>query len=196
MFERERLEPMSIEYFLAWDSHDDFKYELIAGLPVLKHREPQSLGRATTEHQLLVTAMLRLLFPRVPASCRILTDMLVRAPRANAYYLPDITVTCDERDLAVSGMGFYEHPLLVIEVLSASTAQYDLTDKLDAYVALGAEYLVVDSNRRYLRVARAMRDDRNDLGSFNQIVVDGALMLHSIDLTIDVGLLYGGILPD
>jgi len=80
MFERERHEPMSVEQFLEWDSRDEFKYEFIAGRPVLKHRDPQSLGRATTEHQLLVSALLRLLFAAVPARCRVLTDMLVRAP--------------------------------------------------------------------------------------------------------------------
>jgi len=57
-------------------------------------------------------------------------------------------MTCDDRDLTVSGMAFYERPSLVVEVLSTTTAQYDLTDELDAYVALGAEYLVIDSNRR------------------------------------------------
>lgn len=195
MFERARGEPMTIDEFVAWDPRDGLKYELIDGFPVLKHRDPHALGFATTEHQLLVGAVFAILYERAPKHCRVLTDMLVRAPRAKGYFLPDVAVTCDRRDLAVRGMGIYEHPALVVEVLSASTAPYDLTDKLDAYVALGAEYLVVDSLRRHVRVARPMDDDRDGPGSFAHAATSGIVRLRSFDLAIDVDALYEGVLP-
>ena len=77
---------------------------------------------------------------------------------ADAYFYPDVMVTCDERDrraeLAI------EHPCLVVEVLSDSTAAYDRGAKFAAYRKLEslAEYLVVDIDARRLELYRRAAD--------------------------------------
>ena len=73
---------------------------------------------------------------------------------ADAYLYPDVMVTCDERDrraeLAI------EHPRLVVEVLSDSTAAYDRGIKFAAYRKLAdlREYLLVDVDQRRLELYR------------------------------------------
>ena len=100
---------------------------------------------------------------------------------ADAYLYPDVMVTCDERDrraeLAI------EHPRLVVEVLSDSTAAYDRGIKFAAYRKLAdlREYLLVDVDQRRLELCRRAAGHWILLESER----DGpALRLESVDMTL------------
>jgi Uma2 family endonuclease len=65
---------------------------------------------------------------------------------ANKYFVyPDVFVSCDEADLAASLV--MRSPVLIAEVLSKGTANYDRTTKRDHYLKLPSlqYYLLVDS---------------------------------------------------
>lgn len=73
---------------------------------------------------------------------------------------PDIVFVSHERAGIVTRRGLNGAPDLVAEVLSPSTAYYDLTVKRDAYQAHGiGEYWIVDPERRSVTVL-ARRDGR------------------------------------
>ena len=88
--------------------------------------------------------------------CRTyIADMKVRVEAADAYYYPDVFVTCDSEDRE-SDL-FKSYPTLVVEVLSDSTAAFDrgrkfshyrLLDSLREYVLIDPELLTVDVFRR------------------------------------------------
>lgn len=88
--------------------------------------------------------------------CRIyISDMKLQIDAANAYFYPDVFVTCDPRDRAEDTCKRF--PILVIEVLSDSTAGYDRGDKfaiyrkgegLWEYVIIDPDSLTVDCFRR------------------------------------------------
>jgi Uma2 family endonuclease len=81
--------------------------------------------------------------------CRtFITDMKLRVEAADAFYYPDVMVTCsaaDAGDLLVK-----RQPVLLVEVLSPSTAAHDRGEKFAAYRKLPSlrEYLLIDTDTR------------------------------------------------
>lgn len=71
------------------------------------------------------------------------SDQQVYIPAYNRCAYPDCTVVCGEEEL--SGNTMLLNPLLIIEVLSESTKQYDSTDKFEAYRSIPSfkEYVLV-----------------------------------------------------
>lgn len=76
------------------------------------------------------------------------TDMKVRLPALNLFYYPDLTVTCDDRDL-FSHEDFILHPKLIVEVLSDSTEAFDRGDKFADYKSnqVLEEYILIHQNQ-------------------------------------------------
>lgn len=82
-------------------------------------------------------------------SCLVLnSDIKVRLEEANCYYYPDVAVTCDERDTN-STEDFILYPILVIEVLSPSTAAFDRGEKFADYQTSPAlrEYVLINQSQ-------------------------------------------------
>lgn len=77
--------------------------------------------------------------------CKVYTVSVGLSISENTYYLPDVMLTCDERDHADRNMK--RHPGLVIEVLSPESVKRDRDKKLLAY-------LKIPSLRYYLLVAQ------------------------------------------
>jgi Uma2 family endonuclease len=84
---------------------------------------------------------------------QMVSDIKVRLEEADCYYYPDVVVTCDPQD--VLGVEDYVHsPKLVIEVLSKSTAKFDLGEKFTDYQTCPRleEYVLVSQTERSLEV--------------------------------------------
>ena len=89
---------------------------------------------AKKPHIVIASNLIIMLGNRLSDSpCLVLTsDIKVRLEEANCYYYPDIAITCDERDTN-STEDFILYPILVIEVLSPSTAAFDRGEKFADY---------------------------------------------------------------
>ncbi|MGB3238579.1 MAG: Uma2 family endonuclease [Geitlerinemataceae cyanobacterium] len=86
--------------------------------------------------------------------CLVLTsDIKVRIEEVNCYYYPDVAVTCDPRDTNSTEDSIL-HPLLIIEVLSPSTAAFDRGEKFADYQTLLSlqEYVLIHQSQ--IRVDR------------------------------------------
>ena len=73
---------------------------------------------------------------------------------ADAFFYPDIVVTCDARDRLTPN--YVSHPLLVVEVLSDSTAAFDRGAKFAAYRKLESlkDFVLIDVARQRVEVFR------------------------------------------
>jgi Uma2 family endonuclease len=94
-------------------------------------------------------------------SCRAyMADMAVESAQTNAVLYPDVVVSCHPDDLKAERV--LQHPKVVIEVLSESTAAYDRGKKFAAYRTLPdlQEYVLIDPDRRSLEIYR--RAEGND----------------------------------
>jgi Uma2 family endonuclease len=78
------------------------------------------------------------------------SNQAVKLAGNKEYVFPDLTVVCGKPEYVIRrGIGCLLNPILVVEVLSKSTAGFDESDKLLAYTALPTvrEYLIVHSER-------------------------------------------------
>jgi Uma2 family endonuclease len=94
------------------------------------------------------------------SGCRIFTTTIKTHIEAqNAFYYPDLVITCDPRDRQFQSQ-YINHPRLIIEVLSPSTARFDRTEKFADYRTIPSltEYVLVSTDRQQLDIFQ--RDDR------------------------------------
>lgn len=113
------------------------------------------------------------------------SDLAVRVDSLNEFY-PDIVVDCgNARDEAAE-------PILVVEVLSASTEKNDRGRKWAAYRR-------VPSLRHYMLVAQDQLMvelyTRNDVGWTLHVLetADATVMIDSLDVSLSVGEIYEGV---
>ena len=103
------------------------------------------------------------------------TDMKVRIQSRSSYYYPDIMVSCEPFE---PQRVFKDHPVLLIEILSPSTKQVDLREKLVAYQAISSlkEYVIIYQDRQQIEVHSRSNDGNWE---FNVLTKDQDLVLHS-----------------
>lgn len=134
---------MTAADFLAWDQRQTVRHEFVAG-------EVFAMAGAGEAHVTACGNVYRALRQHLHGTpCRtFITDMKLHAQAHDAFFYPDVFVTCsagDARDPLVK-----REPTLIVEVLSPATAAYDRGDKFAAYRSLSSlrEYLLVDPSSR------------------------------------------------
>jgi Uma2 family endonuclease len=187
---------VAYEEYLRLEEELPGRYEYHAGLMYPRFYPPGShwaMAGGTASHaQLsvsLLTALRNHLGNRGP--CRVYpSDMKLRA--ATSDYFPDAYVACGETRPSQRRL---EDAILVCEVRSQSTAEFDRGDKFETYKHLPSlrEYLIVDNRRPQATLFRRAED-----GAWTQFVfsADAAIPLHSIDLALAIEQVYDGVILD
>jgi len=133
---------MTAEEYLAWEEQQETKHEFYQGMAYDVY--PMTGARdAHVSVTLNVAALFKSHLRGSP--CRTyIADMKLQAEELDAYFYPDVFVTCDPRDKASEYHKAF--PSLIVEVLSPSTAGFDRGDKFAAYrkIASLREYVVID----------------------------------------------------
>jgi len=134
---------MSTRDFLDWDATQTQRHEFVGGEVFAM----AGAGEAHVTAALNVAMALRQHLAGTP--CRtFITDMKLRVDAADAFFYPDVMVTCSAADAADPMVK--REPVLLVEVLSPATAAYDRGDKFAAYRKLPSlrELLLVDTDSR------------------------------------------------
>jgi Uma2 family endonuclease len=138
----EQLRFSAVDY-LAWEAEQSQRHEFADG-------EIFAMAGANEAH---VTAagdiFVRLRQHLAGTPCRsFITDMKLHVEAANAFYYPDVMVTCSAIDAADPLIK--REPVLLVEVLSKSTESIDRIKKFQDYRRLPSlrEYLMVDLETR------------------------------------------------
>ena len=121
------------------------------------------------------------------SGCRTFVEgMKLRVQESNSFYYPDVVVTCDDRDRP-NNEQYINHPSLIIEVLSPSTARFDRTEKFADYRTIPSlsEYVLVSTDHQQLE--QFQRDDR---GQWHKLEFDDSLQLASVDCAIAIDEIY------
>lgn len=76
-------------------------------------------------------------------------DMRLRIRQSDLYFYPDVVVGCDEPIFEDDFLDSILNPVIIIEVLSPSTEEYDRGEKFEYYKQLPSlkEYLLVAQNK-------------------------------------------------
>ena len=133
--------------YLTWD--DDIRYELINGVPYMMsapNRRHQQISRDLLVQFAIFLKGKSCEVYQAPFDVRLDTDT-----SDDTVVQPDLVIVCDHSKL--DDAGCKGAPDMVVEILSPSTAQYDLTRKFTLYLKTGIrEYWVIDPERKCLAV--------------------------------------------
>lgn len=174
----------SLDDYMAWEAQQTERHEYLNG-------EVFAMTGAKDAHNTIalnIATHLRSALRGTP--CRaFIADMKLRLDQADAVFYPDLLVTCDPRDRSPEADTAKHHPILLVEVLSESTAAYDRGLKFEQYRRIEGlqEYLLVEQDRRHVDIFR-----KDDLGRWvlESCGPEGQFTLSSLGLALTMDLVY------
>ena len=105
-------------------------------------------------------------------------------------FQPDIVVLLKEGKAKVEEKGIFGPPDVVVEILSPSTAYYDLIVKKEVYERAGVkEYWILDPNRKTFEI---YKNTEEGLKLSSQAREKGKVLSEILDLEIDLKDIYEG----
>ena len=135
------------EEYLTIEREAEFKSEYFDG-------EMFAMTGASRKHNLISLNVAANLHNRLKnSSCEVYTnDMRVKVSLTGLYTYPDIVIVCDTPEFEDSELDTLINPLVIIEVLSPSTENYDRGRKFQNYRTIPslAEYIMISQNRYYI----------------------------------------------
>ena len=112
-----------------------------------------AMSGGSPNHAFLSNTIGALLRSQVPPGCRVFSsDLRVYIAAAKTYTYPDCSVVCGDLQLSSDEKDNVLNPVLIVEVLSPSTENYDRGKKfeLDRTIESLREYLIVHQDRSYV----------------------------------------------
>lgn len=176
----------TLEEYIELDKNSEEKYELFDG-------EVFAMAGGSSSHSRLSMNIGSLFNQKLKGRNyeAFNSDMRVKVPAALPYRYPDVSVVCGEPVFEeLNGQEMLVNPVLIVEVLSPSTAAYDLKDKFSAYQSIDSfrEYLIVSQDR-----PQVIQHIRQSKGRWLRIEVEGLdreVMLESVNLTLPLSEIY------
>jgi Uma2 family endonuclease len=155
-----------------------------------------SVGGFTVAHALISANVFSLINRYLEGKeCKALTNQVkIHASKVNSYVYPDVTIFCEQMEFHDEKRGIVLNPSIVFEVLSKTSEDYDMGQKLMIYQSAPSvkEYFMIDSRMKWVRIAR--REGAN-LWSFETLTeADSELYIRTLDLRISLNELYCNVL--
>jgi len=119
------------------------------------------------------------------------SDMRLKVPAAFPYRYPDASVVCGEPAFEETrGQQMLVNPILIVEVLSPSTAAYDLGEKFTAYQSIETfrEFVLISQERPH--VIHHVYQAKNKWLRSEIEGLDSELTLESINVTLTLREIY------
>jgi len=123
--------------------------------------------------------------------CRVGTnDLRLRVLPSGLYTYPDVMVVCGEPQVADNQKDTVLNPVVIIEVLSDSTRDYDRGRKFQFYRSLPSlrEYLTVEQDAPHIEHWTRQEENRGLLSEFNDL--SQSIQLASIDCVLPLSEVY------
>jgi len=174
--------------YLALEEQSSVRHEFLDG-------EIYAMAGGSPDHAALAAALIRILGGQLPPGCRAFTsDLRLRIAATGLTTYPDATVICGRTQRSPDDPLAVTNPVLLVEVTSPSTEEYDRGEKLRHYTSLPSvrEVLIVSHRAPELTLHR-----REDPGW--TVVTSGPggrLQLASVPARVDVDEVYREGLED
>ena len=144
--------------YLAMEEVADYKSEYFNG-------EIFAMSGGTPDHSSVAVNLLPQLEPpsRAAKPCRVFnSDMRLHIESNSLYTYPDVMVICGKIELVKRRNDTVTNPVLIVEVLSESTRDYDRGMKFNLYKQVPSlqEYVVVESENPRVECYRRGADDQ------------------------------------
>ncbi len=178
-FNKEQISISEGDY-LRGEHHAEFKYEYVDG-------QVYAMVCASANHNHLslnVASQIRNHLKEY-SSCNVFhSDFKVKA--GTRFFYPDVVVRCDNED------DYYtEKPILIVEILSSTTAKYDRTFKLLTYKRIPSlvEYVMIEQGKCFVEVYKLA----NGVWDYTAYVLGDNVQFKSIGLTLSVETIYANV---
>jgi len=179
-------EPVSLEEYQSLERGREDRFEYIDGWVI------SMAAAATWPHSVIASNVDRILGNQLlDTECRTASrDVKVALPSVDTHAFPDVVVVCGDPEFAPGEEDLLRTPILVVEVLSPSTMDYDRGEKFARYRQLDAlqEYLLIAQDRPH-----AEHYARQDDGSWRFTETDGLdaeIDLPSLDAALPLSEIY------
>jgi Uma2 family endonuclease len=181
------LMPLSVEEYLALEEKSEVRHEYVAGYIF-------AMAGATDAHNVITMNVAARFRPHIRRSgCRVyMVDMKVRLEAVDAFYYPDVMITCEP--FAAKSV-FKSKPILLVEVLSPGAELTDRREKLSDYFKLESlmEYVLISQDEKRVEIYRRGKRGKTEilvLRSNDEVrfesLPNGALTLTMDDIYEDV----------
>lgn len=169
---------MDVDSFLVWAEGRDGRWELRDGRPLLM--SPERAIHALTKYA--AQKALESAIQRAGLPCRMFPDGMTVRVSAQTAFEPDALIACPSPPLDATEV---KDPVVVVEVLSPSTAAGDHGVKLDGYFSLAGlqHYLILDPDRRVMIHHKRGQADAIE----TRVLRDGLVRLDPPGLEAEVG---------
>jgi Uma2 family endonuclease len=169
--------------YVALEEHANVRHEFLDG-------EIYAMAGGTPEHAAICTKVSTALNVQLRGRGRRVysSDLLIRVLETGLATYPDVTVVCGRAELDPANRNAITNPVVLVEVLSPGTAEYDRGEKLAQYQRIPSlrEVVLVAHDERRIEVWRRGEGDswsRDEARS-------GSIRIASIDCALDVADVY------
>jgi Uma2 family endonuclease len=174
------------ESYLAFERNSIDKHEFL-------YQTIIPMAGASQKHNVIAMNLAALLWFHLRQTPNVVyqSDMRTHNPVNDSYMYPDVVVSDGKPQLkADSSFDNLINPLVIIEILSPTTAVYDKTDKFIACRSIPSlqEYVLVSVNSPDIEIYKRAENDQWLLIKPNQ--ADGSLTLSSIGFSCSFSDIY------
>jgi Uma2 family endonuclease len=176
------------EEYLAMEEEASYKSEYYDG-------EIFALAGASFNHNIIsgnLYAALNRAFSDKP--CMAFTnDMRLLVEEYELYTYPDVMVLCDNPEFVKDRDDTIKNPILIAEVLSESTKDYDRGQKFEFYRSIKTlkDYILIDQSRVHIEYFHKIESGKWLMKEITDI--DETLTLKSIDLEVPIEDIYNKV---
>jgi Uma2 family endonuclease len=173
--------------FLAWEREQPTRHEFFRG-------EVFAMAGGSVRHNALCASVNAALYAAVQrGGCRVLSsDQRVGVAAGERYVYPDVSVVCGPVVLEAGTSDVLANPTVLVEVLSASTEQYDRGLKWEGYQRLASltDYVLVSQGEPRIEHFRRAAD-----GTWVYRAAEaGEQVALANGVTLDVDAVFRGVL--
>jgi len=150
-------------------------------------------GGTTNHNEISLNLATELRFRLKKQDYRVyMADVRLWIPRHHVYTYPDVMLIEGEPIYADNGTTTVTNPVMIIEVLSPSTQNYDLRDKFTYYRSIPQmrEYILVSQQQHH--VIQHTKTEAGWLLSEYE-TEEAVIQLGSVDLELEVSEIYSGV---
>lgn len=182
--------PQSFDYiceeeYLAFDRESDIRHECVAG-------EIIATAGGKREHSVIISNMSRSLGNQLDGTpcTSVSSEMILHVVSAKAYRYPNVMVVCVNPQFKDYQTDIVTNPIILIEVLSQSTASVEHIEKFDEYTKIPTlqEYLLIEQNEPLIK--QYIRQDDDQWLYRKTTGLDSTLELPSINCTLQLSKVY------
>ena len=154
---------MNVSDYLSWERQQTEKHDFFSG-------EVFAMTGGTLRHNLATVASVLAFKSHLAGSpCKVFSgEVKVAVNVTEHWFYPDVLVTCSAGDLSDMSAVAVSEPILILQVLSPSTAAYDRGQKFISLQKLSSlkEYALLDTEAPRLEVFRRNAAERFELFVF------------------------------